>query len=491
MSCDEKGPRTATDCTPCSPNVRNNYFRGKLMTVADYQAEQLYMIQRRRVMNRLLLGWGVVRGFRVERDGGTLAIGPGVAIDPNGREIIACDRVMIDEVDDVLWLRGGDCGLEPTKPLAAGCYLLAAHYAERRVDGVRVSTGCDDSECESNRICETVVYSLSAIDGNHPPLLALECGKLEPGRNDQPAFPKERPFVGPVDNRGQGNLCLHNPAGWEERRFDPCCPAKLSSHGDLKLDFDAGVALAIVCFKDGECGALVFTEIRPIIRGCALTRIEDIGWRYWHQKPDIVIGRKPFFEMFVKPADGKVPADLPSDDDEEERPRQKPTYPHIDTRFWVCLSAPVQIASLTRDVMSLTLVQPDSNEAVGNVLRVPIAGIWHQKTLKGDPDGTTRGFRPFITYQFWAGELRGGVVSGFRAETLVELRVHGSKIIDWAGRPIDADAVAHRLPSGNLTPGGDFVSSWRVKRGGEQVGPRGNAIPTENPPAAKNKGATA
>ena len=44
MSCDEKSPKIAGHCGPCSPATRNRYFRGKLLTVSDYQAEQRYMI---------------------------------------------------------------------------------------------------------------------------------------------------------------------------------------------------------------------------------------------------------------------------------------------------------------------------------------------------------------------------------------------------------------------------------------------------------------
>jgi hypothetical protein len=250
------------------------------------------------------------------------------------------------------------------------------------------------------------------------------------------------------------------------------------------------VALAIVCFDvEEECNKLGFTEIQQIVRGCELTRIKDIGWRNWHDDPTVIIGRRPFYYMFVKPVDASVPPDPnPDEYDEDEEPADRPMYPPVDTRFWVCLTAPVQIASLTRDVISITLLQPASKEAVGNMVRVPIAGIWHEQTRDGDPPGTTRGFRPFVTYQFWAGELKGGARSGFGSETLVEIRVHGDRIIDWAGRPIDANGIVHHLPTGNGTPGGEFLSSWRVKKGGNPLPPRGTHIPWEAQSQSKVQG---
>ena len=87
MSCDEKSPKIAGHCGPCSPATRNRYFRGKLLTVSDYQAEQRYMIARRRLTNRAMLGWGVVSGFAltVDEKQRVLTIGAGVALDRRGR----------------------------------------------------------------------------------------------------------------------------------------------------------------------------------------------------------------------------------------------------------------------------------------------------------------------------------------------------------------------------------------------------------------------
>lgn len=469
MSCDEKGPKTATECTPCSPNVRNRYFRGKLMTIADYQAEQLYMIQRRRVVNRMLLGWGVVTGFHVDRHGNELTISPGVALDPCGREIIACEPVTIRDQDDILWLYQGKCGLEAKGPFEAGCYLLSAHYAERQVDGVRVSTSCDESECETNHICETVVYSLRQLHPEHHPIRVLECSDLEPKPGDEPgAVDCTRPHVDRVYSSSCGNLCLDDPRDWGDRRFKPCEVCKLSNHDDIRFDGGAGVGLAIVCFKLDDCNKLIFDEdVQQIVRGCELTRIKDVGWRNWHENPDIVVELDTFREMFVDPGE------------DESSP--------VDTRFWICFTAPVQIASLRRNVMSITMVQFDKNEEVLTVERVPIVGIWCQAPRPDDPAYTTRGFRPFIPNEYYQGELDKKAKSSLDNETLVEIRVEGDLIIDWAGRPIDANSIAQHLPSGNGTPGGEFFSSWRVQLEGSQM-PRRADVSEATTPADQLQG---
>ena len=230
MSSDDKGPTAASDCTPASPGLRNRYFRGKLLTVADYEAEQRYAIQRRRLINREMLGWGIVSGFAISPDddseigpGGGVEIGEGLAFDPRGREIVACTGVRIRGGADVVWLACGRGGLlEPAEPpkepdspphgaapapyggappapateggtgpagapghpgpgpaqpaegqygggqAEAAVYLLSAHYAERLIDGVVVRDECGEEVSEANRICETVVYSLCKLEDACP-----------------------------------------------------------------------------------------------------------------------------------------------------------------------------------------------------------------------------------------------------------------------------------------------------------------------------------
>ncbi|MBM7868036.1 hypothetical protein GTO89_14805 [Heliobacterium gestii] len=71
------------------PFERNRYFYGKLLTVRDFDSEQKYVNDKRRLINRLLFGAGVVAGLQVTPvDDQNLAIGAGVALDGLGREII-------------------------------------------------------------------------------------------------------------------------------------------------------------------------------------------------------------------------------------------------------------------------------------------------------------------------------------------------------------------------------------------------------------------
>ncbi|WP_322906415.1 hypothetical protein [Paenibacillus campi] len=71
------------------PFERNRYFYGKLLTVRDFEAEQQYTVNKRRLLNRLLFGPGIITGLTVIMvDDKTLSIQSGAALDSLGREII-------------------------------------------------------------------------------------------------------------------------------------------------------------------------------------------------------------------------------------------------------------------------------------------------------------------------------------------------------------------------------------------------------------------
>lgn len=71
------------------PLERNRYFYGKLLSVEDFQREQAYMNHKRRLLNRLLYGDGVLCGMQVlVVDEESISIEMGVALDAFGREIV-------------------------------------------------------------------------------------------------------------------------------------------------------------------------------------------------------------------------------------------------------------------------------------------------------------------------------------------------------------------------------------------------------------------
>lgn len=68
---------------------RNRYFYGKLLSVDDFETEQRYMNDKRRLVNRFIHGMGVVCGMDVVRvDDESVSVEMGMALDFAGREII-------------------------------------------------------------------------------------------------------------------------------------------------------------------------------------------------------------------------------------------------------------------------------------------------------------------------------------------------------------------------------------------------------------------
>ncbi len=75
-----------------SSGERNHYFYGKLMTVRDFESEQGYFNDKRRLGNRMLHGAGIVSGLGVLlMDNQTFSLEAGMALDYLGREIVVSE----------------------------------------------------------------------------------------------------------------------------------------------------------------------------------------------------------------------------------------------------------------------------------------------------------------------------------------------------------------------------------------------------------------
>ncbi|WP_284640480.1 hypothetical protein [Paenibacillus silviterrae] len=78
------------------PFERNRYFYGKLLTVRDFESEQKYFNDKRRLLNRLLYGSGVIAGLQVIAvDDKSVSVESGVAVDSLGREVIVASPVTL------------------------------------------------------------------------------------------------------------------------------------------------------------------------------------------------------------------------------------------------------------------------------------------------------------------------------------------------------------------------------------------------------------
>jgi hypothetical protein len=128
---------------------RNNYFHGKTLSARDLAAEQYYFNEKRWLINRTILGWGVVCGLNVCPEDSCLVVTPGLALDCCGRELLVCERETLHacKIADELNV---DIAAK-SEPLRWG---LCLEYRECRTEQVKLPPSCDQKERgrEYNRI---------------------------------------------------------------------------------------------------------------------------------------------------------------------------------------------------------------------------------------------------------------------------------------------------------------------------------------------------
>lgn len=135
---------------------RNNYYYGKLLTSKDFQVEQSYLNDKRRLTNRLCCGSGIVSGLKiVEADDTSIILQSGYAIDGGGREIVVPETVVVKLAT-----------IEGSRSLQTDVAYLSIAYTESREDKVYTVMGNARDEksedCEYNHIKEG--YQLSLQD---------------------------------------------------------------------------------------------------------------------------------------------------------------------------------------------------------------------------------------------------------------------------------------------------------------------------------------
>ena len=90
-----KLPRIHGDSLPVEPFERVHFFQGQILTEADLQDEQQYLNAKRHLLNRCLLGSGIVCGLEITHAEGWLVVAPGLAVDCLGREIMINEPLCI------------------------------------------------------------------------------------------------------------------------------------------------------------------------------------------------------------------------------------------------------------------------------------------------------------------------------------------------------------------------------------------------------------
>jgi hypothetical protein len=492
-------------CIDCACGKRNRFFRGKRMKADDFLVEQLYSIERRRIINRSVIGTGVVNGFEMHT--GASDVGPGFALDEHGREIVLAHTTKLGPKNVFLVAPGASgCRVQRLDEVEAEkLYLLSIHYAERRYGQAALPDSCGCEKPEQNYVCETGVFSLTEIGepcpcGEHPCdwhcdcLTTDACGAPPPYAPGDPdiyqkspeqhakqgsldeafehlqktgevpppahfeAVPKDQ-FI-PHNNRGgrgpHACLChrlMKDPVDcshpglctWNGYDIDPAHGVALACVEVTKTDDECDPVHIVV--KD-PCGPRDFVKSNDLlydfIRGCDLTHISWVSWHWWHRRLELMPWPM-FAQLFHLNQNNKNDPD------------------NGKTAFVIRFSAPVFTSTIRYDSMVMRVITIEQPTDWRLIRRIPIVRFDYASHASGLPDGTTDQIRVVVSPDWIDDEIQGTsswlTTNGFE----VEVEFNGFGVLDCHHQPVSADTIGlEAFPTGNGSPGGIYRSAFRV-----------------------------
>lgn len=188
------GTATNTSCSKdqeCGYNCfkRARYFHGMLMTERDFREEQIYHDEKRKLLNRMLHGWGVVCGLKISAASpanSRIIIEPGLALDCAGNEIIVCEPRVIDAGQVLKACAPADksslcqpcTGAKEDETDQSKKWYVVIRYYETPSDPVPTYSpgcGCDQKTCDYSRTKEGFCIDLIPAKD-----LAVPCPKPLP-----------------------------------------------------------------------------------------------------------------------------------------------------------------------------------------------------------------------------------------------------------------------------------------------------------------------
>lgn len=165
---------TASKCPDCGELkclCRPRFFAGQLLTEEDLNLLDRYIIEKNKLHNRQLHGWGVVNGLEVTChpcDEKVVTMHPGYAIGPCGNDIVVCEEDEVPICELINECKEKDRLGDPCKPhkKKSECdereeqWVLALRYDERPSRGVGALRRDYVEQCEPRTVCETYRYEV-------------------------------------------------------------------------------------------------------------------------------------------------------------------------------------------------------------------------------------------------------------------------------------------------------------------------------------------
>ncbi len=432
------------NCHPChdhgeDPGVRNRYYRHKAMTAEDFRKEQDYMIERRRLINRAVIGWGVVNGLIVKTNKDEITVSAGVGLDQSGREVVVVAEKKLTNYNTFLLRSDMSCSrleiISGDLDLTAS-YILRVHYAERDWGEAYLPSNQCYASAEHRYVRETVIFSLERVDSY--------------ATGDQENW----------NELGNCGDCMCDQECTDNHLNRRACLATLTKDGFttpgslLKIDGYSipengdGLTLGVLTGrKINTCGELSATvkcqNLRRIVKnngllyelqcGRDLTKIVGIDWDCFHFKDKCYTEMKVFLEKLK------------------------------NCGLNITLSKNINPSLLSKNFIAVTLQ--------GTWYNVDEDQNYSYSFIPLDPEVTDK----TITFKFdfdpneLATKIRAvnkdsAVVNNYSVTTIT-IKIFGDLIIDCNGQAIDANnrglESPATYPTGNGTPGGTFRSVVR------------------------------
>lgn len=284
---------------------RPKYFHGMLLQDTDFRAEQEYHAQKRRFLNRMLHGSGVVCGLDLigKKEGRSIEVTSGFALDCSGNEIWVPHPVTVDLEKLLPPKDKGKNQAECVEPddQEANTYYIGIRYEEKPSNPISVhlpSGSCEERTCENSRVkegfcIEIVPCCLKKPDKTkYPGLLNTLCKcpeKFEVKEEEMPLCPSCQG----LENRDLCR-CLRMEEFCEQSVPCPeCCSCDTPCHVVLgKITVDEDRRLVNLCINDCRSYVLTGGLLRHMITGV----FAQEGYKY--------------FEMSVDGKDEPLPKDL-------------------------------------------------------------------------------------------------------------------------------------------------------------------------------------
>lgn len=140
------------------PFERNRYYYGKLLTARDFENEQTYFNNKRRLLNKVTKGVGVVCGLNVyAADNVSLIIDTGVAIDWLGREIVVAEPL----IKKLTTIQGFETSQEEE-------VYLGIKYDEEKIDLLYAPMSEQGDNGEYNKVKESYTLFIEEVSKVEP-----------------------------------------------------------------------------------------------------------------------------------------------------------------------------------------------------------------------------------------------------------------------------------------------------------------------------------